>query len=56
MAEYRAEFKVEAGQASRTIKELNKGISDVTKKFVDAEIGAENFLAAASNLSQLKRS
>ena len=55
MAEYRVEFTADSGSAERSIKNLKKEIKGVTKEFESAEIGAENFIEAASNLSGLQK-
>jgi tape measure domain-containing protein len=53
MAEYRLEFVADGSQASRTIAQLEKAIKEITKEFKNAEIGSEDFLAAASQISVL---
>ena len=55
MAEYRVEFTADSGSAERSIKNLKKEIKGVTKEFESAEIGAEDFIEAASNLSGLQK-
>lgn len=55
MAEYTVEFIADASAAEASIKNLKKSIKGVTKEFENAEIGAGDFLAAASDLSQLKK-
>jgi tape measure domain-containing protein len=55
MAEYRVEFTADSGSAERSIKNLKKEIKDVTKEFESAEIGAGDFIEAASNLSGLQK-
>lgn len=55
MAEYAVVFTVDASSAESSIKNLKKSIKGVTKEFENAEIGAGDFLAAASDLSQLKK-
>jgi tape measure domain-containing protein len=55
MAEYRVEFTADSSSAERSIKNLKKEIKGVTKEFEGAEIGAEEFLQAASNLSGLQK-
>lgn len=53
MAEYRLEFVADGSQASRTIAQLEKAIKEITKEFKNAEIGSEDFLVAASQISVL---
>jgi tape measure domain-containing protein len=55
MAEYRVEFTADSSGAERSIKNLKKEIKGVTKEFEGAEIGAEEFLQAASDLSGLQK-
>jgi tape measure domain-containing protein len=55
MAEYRVEFTADSGSAERSIKNLKKEIKGVTKEFESAEIGAGDFIEAASNLSGLQK-
>lgn len=55
MAEYRVEFTADSGSAERSIKNLKKEIKGVTKEFESAEIGAEEFLQAAGDLSGLQK-
>jgi len=55
MAEYRLEFEADSGAAERSIFNLKKSIKEVTKEFEKSEIGAENFIETASNLSRLKK-
>jgi tape measure domain-containing protein len=55
MAEYRVEFTADSGSAERSIKNLKKAIKGVTKEFEGAEIGAEEFLQSASDLSGLQK-
>ena len=55
MAEYRVEFTADSGSAERSIKNLKREIKGVTKEFESAEIGAEDFIEAASNLSGLQK-
>jgi tape measure domain-containing protein len=54
MAELQVVFEADASRASRTIDLLKKAIKEVTKTFESAEISSENFVKAASNLSELK--
>jgi tape measure domain-containing protein len=55
MAEYRLEFEADSGAAQRSIFNLKKSIKEVTKEFEKSEIGAEDFIETASNLSRLKK-
>ena len=55
MAEYRVEFTADSGSAERSIKNLKKEIKGVTKEFESVEIGARDFIEAASNLSGLQK-
>jgi tape measure domain-containing protein len=55
MAEYRLEFEADSGAAERSIFNLKKSIKEVTKEFEKSEIGAEDFIETASNLSRLKK-
>lgn len=55
MAEYRVEFTADSSAAERSIKNLKKEIKGVTKEFESAEIGADEFLEAASDLSGLQK-
>ena len=55
MAEYRVEFTADSSAAERSIKNLKKEIKGVTKEFEGAEIGAADFLEAASDLSGLQK-
>jgi tape measure domain-containing protein len=55
MAEYRVEFTADSSAAERSIKALKKEIKGVTKEFEGAEIGAADFLEAASDLSGLQK-
>jgi tape measure domain-containing protein len=55
MAEYRIRFVADASAAGRSISDLQKAIKAVTKEFEKAEIGADEFLEAASDLSKLKK-
>jgi len=55
MAEYRVEFTADSSAAERSIKNLKKEIKGVTKEFEGAEIGAAEFLEAASDLSGLQK-
>jgi tape measure domain-containing protein len=55
MAEYRLEFEADSGAAQRSIFNLKKSIKEVTKEFEKSEIGAEEFITTASNLSRLKK-
>ena len=55
MAEYRVEFTADSSAAERSIKALKREIKGVTKEFEGAEIGAAEFLEAASDLSGLQK-
>jgi hypothetical protein len=55
MAEYRVEFTADSSAAERSIKALKREIKGVTKEFEGAEIGAADFLEAASDLSVLQK-
>jgi tape measure domain-containing protein len=55
MAEYRVEFTADSSAAERSIKALKREIKGVTKEFEGAEIGAADFLEAASDLSGLQK-
>jgi tape measure domain-containing protein len=55
MAEYAVAFTADASSAGRTIKILKKSIQGVTKEFENAQIGAEEFIARASDLSKLNQ-
>jgi tape measure domain-containing protein len=55
MAEYRVEIDADTGAAVRNIDKLQTAISEVTKKFNDAQIGSGNFIREASNLSVLQK-
>jgi tape measure domain-containing protein len=55
MAEYRVDFRFVTDSAERSIKNLKTEIKGVTKEFESAEIGAGDFIEAASNLSGLQK-
>jgi tape measure domain-containing protein len=55
MAEYRVEFTADSSAAERSIKNLKREIKSVTKEFEGAEIGATEFLEAATDLSGLQK-
>ena len=55
MAEYRIRFVADTSGANRSISDIQKAIKAVTKEFESAQIGADDFVAAASDLSKLKQ-
>jgi tape measure domain-containing protein len=55
MAEYRLEFEANSGAAERSISNLRKSIGEITKEFEKSEIGAEDFIKAAGEISRLKK-
>ena len=55
MAEYRIRFVADTSAAGRSISDIQKAIKAVTKEFEKAEIGADGFREAASDLSKLKK-
>ena len=55
MAEYRIQFTADSGAAQRSIRGLRQAIASVTQEFEKAEIGAEEFIASASDLRRLKK-
>jgi tape measure domain-containing protein len=55
MALYQVDVSVHTDSAERSIKNLRKGIEGITTEFEKAEIGAEEFIARASDLSKLNK-
>jgi tape measure domain-containing protein len=55
MAEYRLEFTADTNAAGRNIKLLKDAIKGITKDFEQAEIGSEQFLESAKQISGLTK-
>jgi tape measure domain-containing protein len=55
MAEYRLEFEADSSAAENSIKRLREEIRKVTKDFEKAEIGSEEFVDAARQISNVKK-
>jgi len=55
MAEYRLEFEADSLGAENSIKRLRAEINKVTKEFEKAEIGSDEFVDAARQISNVKK-
>lgn len=55
MAEYRIRFVADTNAANRSIGDIQKAIKAVTKEFEAAQIGSDEFIESASDLSKLKQ-
>lgn len=54
MAEYRVRFIADTREAINNIANMRKLVAGITREFENAEIGSEEFIRSASNLSRAK--